>query len=386
MKEEFMNSAKSFQSLEPLIHSNGGLHFSAYIANYFGAPAIRSQLEEAIKVASEDLKPILSRDERKKFLKPLHALLRDQSTLSTIKGNIGIFRSQNFFRVLHIPVHVEEYSTVASSFHVKPLLRWKQEDRAFRLLVVSDRMSCLYSGTQHSLRPMDTFISKKQRRLRSLESLSKFWRKVATDAKQENLKELLIWVEEKLTKDSEALSPPLYIVGSEESKEFLVQQLSDPNIRRMDETSSRDLAKAVAKIRASLREESDKTIKEKLSDFAVADALDMTESNLFKIAKAAEQGLVKKLIVAADRKLFGKLSAKSGKLTLHQADIDHEDEDVLDDIAQKVVRRGGEVFVSPIRKIPGQRPALAISVPEYPAQSSNRTRWFKNSYKELKFI
>jgi hypothetical protein len=358
-----MSSSRSFQALEPLIQSEGGLHFSAYIANYFGAPPVRSQIEEAIKVASEDIRPVLSREDRKKFLRPIHELLTDGKTLSTIRGNIGIFRSKNFFRVLHVPVHVEEFSTVASSFHVKPLLRWMQDDRAFRLVIAGEKTGGLYFGTQHSLRHMDSFVPKKSGRLSSLVRLSKFWEKSQVRDQEQVRREFLAWLEARLSDDPRTVAPPLFVVGSQEMQDFLSHHLPYADMRMMDE-NGRDLAKILAKIRGLLREEAQTWFLGVLRDFRVAEALDRTESNVFRIAKAAKRGLVKKLFVAADRKLFGKLHARSGSLTLHPADIDHEDEDVLDDIAQTVVRRGGEVLVVPARKIPGGHSLLAISEPE----------------------
>ncbi len=361
-----MNDVKQYQSLDSLIQSEGGIHFSAYVTNCFPAPAVRSQIEEAIKVASEDIRLVLSREERQKFLKPIHALLLHEKTLSTINGNIGIFRSQNFFRVLNVPVPVEEYSTVASSFHIKPLLRWAQEDRMFRLITVNDKMCCLYSGSLYSLRPMETFALKAAGRRRLVTSYSSFWQIPAANKKQEKLRELLVWLEERVAADSGPNSPPLFVVGSKEVKDFLIHHLPYKNIHAVDAVTPRDLAKAVAKVRTLLRNEAESTIKDELVDFKLAAALDLTESNVFKIAEAARRGLVKKLIVAIDKKLFGKLSTKSGKLTLHSADVDHEDDDVLDDIAQAVIRRGGSVFVAPAQKIPGRHPLLAIINPQDP--------------------
>ena len=374
-----MNSAKTLQSLDQLIESEGGLHFSAYITNHFGAPTIREQLLEAIKVASEDIRPVLKRGERKKFLKPLDALIADSKTIDSIKGNIGIFRSKDFFRILHVPIDVEEYSTVASSFHVKPLLKWAQEDSPFRLITVSETMSCFYLGTLHSLRNIGTFTPTNASRLKSLTRFSSLCRKKSKDKKLENLTDLLAWLEERTTKRSNSSAPPLFVVGSRDVQTFLRERLPHSDLRIMDEASPRDLATAVAKIRTLLRQEAEERVRDKLRDFKVAQALDQTEANLHNIAKAAKHGLVKELVVAADRKLFGKLARNSGKLTLHPADIDHEDDDVLDDIAQAVVRRGGEVIVAPSQKIPGQHALLAITEPEDPHvhqhKSINETRY-----------
>lgn len=378
-----MNGIMNIKSMDSLISSEGGLHFTAYIANGPGSLTVRSQIEEAIKVASEDIRPVLGREDRKKFLRPLVDLLSNGRILSTIKGNVGIFLSKSIFRVLHVPVPVEEYATVASSFHVKPLLRWLQEDRAFFLLTIDEKMSHFYSGTQHWIRPMDSYIRSRRDRLKSLAGLSKFWRGKSETRSQEKYVALLSWLQTRVLRNLDSSGIPLYVVANKQLKEFLSQHLPYANMRFIEKGSVRDLASVVATVRAELRREIESSTMKKIREFNTADALELTESNVHKIAKDAGKGLVKKLIVASDRKVFGKYANRSGSLALHPVDMDHEDEDVLDDIAQTVIRRGGEVFVAPLRVIPRQQPLLAISEPDDPALGAQQVREVRGPWKLL---
>jgi len=50
----------------------------------------------------------------------------------------------------------------------------------------------------------------------------------------------------------------------------------------------------------------------------------------------------------------------SGDLVIHPEHLDHEDDDLLDDIAQTVIQNGGEVIVAKRNEIPNRRPILAI--------------------------
>jgi hypothetical protein len=377
IKEEelmILNRFNGLESLMPLIQSQGGLHFSAYISREVGAPSVKDQLQEALKVASEDIRTVLGRDERKHFLKPLQALLNDTKMISGIKGNLGIFRSPKLFRVLHVPVPVDEYSTVASSFHVKPLLRWVQEDRVFRLLTVSEKMSCLYLGTQHSLRPLDTFVGSKNKPIKTLSSLSEYFSKRKTHKKQEKLLEILGWLEGHLDSESDLSSTPLFVVAPTEARMFLNQSLGAYNIHFLEESNTRALPSAIARIRKLLREDAEFRLREKINDFELAEALEIAESNVARISKAAHSGRVKKLLIAGDMKVFGKIAPDSGNVTFHSTDLDHEDEDILDDIAQAVVKQGGEVVVVPKRKIPGEHPILAITKSDIPLMRSHLWR------------
>ena len=119
-----------------------------------------------------------------------------------------------------------------------------------------------------------------------------------------------------------------------------------------------------------------------LLEFQYADNLDLTESNIFSIAKAAIQGRVKRLMIAGEVNMFGKLNRTTGDLVLHKADLDHEDDCLLDDLAQTVLAYGGKVIVASQSEVPGGHPILAITDPQDPEMRIARakpkafgTRW-----------
>ncbi len=86
----------------------------------------------------------------------------------------------------------------------------------------------------------------------------------------------------------------------------------------------------------------------------------MASKNIFQIARAVVRGQVRKLVIMEDISIFGKIDRKSGGLAIHPFDQDHEDDDILDDLAQMVLSQGGEVIVAPRDQIPKGRPILAI--------------------------
>ena len=97
-----------------------------------------------------------------------------------------------------------------------------------------------------------------------------------------------------------------------------------------------------------------------LLEFEEADELGLARRNLFQIAHAAVEGRVKKLILAEDMVIWGKLDRKTGGILLNPFQMDHEDDDVLDDLAEVVISKGGEVLIVPMESMPKARPALAI--------------------------
>ncbi len=95
-------------------------------------------------------------------------------------------------------------------------------------------------------------------------------------------------------------------------------------------------------------------------EFYHAEDLNMANKNIYQIAKATMEGKVKKLIIADGICIFGKVDRKTGSLQIHPAHLDHEDDDILDDLAQEVLSKGGEVVVAARDEIPKGRPILAI--------------------------
>ncbi|MBP9707834.1 MAG: hypothetical protein KBD78_09320 [Oligoflexales bacterium] len=215
-------------ALRQILESSEGIHLTAYLVNRGDLVDLKVQLNEIINETHEWLQSVQSLEEKHKFFKPLYALLNDSRIFKSMTGNIGIFRNKNSFRILNIAVDIEKQCHVASSFHVKPLLRSMQFDHDF------------------------------------------------------------------------------------------------------------------------------------LPEFRNAERQGLSVKNIFQISKAVVKGRVRKLIIADDWLIHGKVDKHTGSLTIHPFDVNHEDDDILDDLAQTVLAFGGEVVLVPRAEIPKSRPALAI--------------------------
>ena len=107
-----------------------------------------------------------------------------------------------------------------------------------------------------------------------------------------------------------------------------------------------------------LKEESRKNLERSLLEFRFAEEGNRTKKNIFQISKAVVQGKVRKLIVTDELSIFGKIDPITGGLVIHP--FDHEDDCILDDLAQMVLSKGGEVVIAKRNEIPKGRPVLAI--------------------------
>ena len=126
------------------------------------------------------------------------------------------------------------------------------------------------------------------------------------------------------------------------------------------EFNEQKLNTKLKRIRSLVRLTAQTKINSTLKEFEIHLKLNTAKSNIFAIAKAAVKGRIRKLLVAEDYLIFGRIDKQNGGLALHPKEMDHEDDCLLDDIAQTVLKNGGEVAVVKRLDMPKQRPILAL--------------------------
>lgn len=348
-------------TLKPLLESAEGVHLTAYLVNRGTLVDLKSQLREAIDQAYEWLNPVMSVEERNKFLEPLDSLLMDARIFKQMKGNIGIFRNQDSFRVLNIPVEVEQTCQVATSFHVKPLLRWLQADQEFLLLGLEKDAAHLYLGSQDSFKLVDSILFPEK--FKNKEYFGDY--KSLKKARQRKLMEdeTFTWLNDWISQLTKTSKPKLFVAGEKSMVEGLNRSLNYKNVVKApiaNYFSKNNVSEVCSTIRKILKADSKAAIEKALMEFRFAEEGNRTRKNIFQISRAVVQGRVRKLIVSDELSIFGKIDKKSGGLAIHPFDLDHEDDDILDDLAQMVLSQGGEVIVASRNEIPKGRPILAI--------------------------
>jgi hypothetical protein len=93
--------------------------------------------------------------------------------------------------------------------------------------------------------------------------------------------------------------------------------------------------------------------------FGAAKARGPGSDNVEHIARSVVAGRVATLLVEADRQIPGRLDTSTGEIQfaeLLEPDVDN----VLDDIAELVLKNGGQVVVVPKERMPTQTAAAAI--------------------------
>lgn len=348
-------------NLKPILESKNGVHLTSYLVNRGDLMEIKSQLRSTISEACEWLDTAMTIDERDKFLEPLNSLLNDGRIFKQMKGNIGIFRNEDMFRILNIPIDVKQSCQVASSFHVKPLLRWLQGDQEFLFLGLEKEAAHLYVGSQDTFKLIDSIRFPDFFKVRS-SSYNYSKQKKARLAKL-NESETFSWVNDWILGLTKQSNPKLFVAGDPLLVSALNRKIGYKNAVRspisnsFQKNAANDAANAIRKI---LKEESRISFEKSLLEFRFAEESNKSKKNIFQVAKAVVQGKVRKLIVTDEVNIFGKIDRKTGGIAIHPFDQDHEDDCLLDDLAQMVLSQGGEVVIANRSEIPKGRPILAI--------------------------
>ncbi len=334
------------KTVKPLIESSSGIHLTAYIKNRGDVSDLKNQIQDAIELGEQHLSPVMTVDEINQFLAPLRLFQKDAKRLKIFKENIALFRTEKSFRALSLPVEVETTCIVANTFHVKPILKWIQIDRDFLLLGLEPGSASLYQGDLKNLKFIDTVTYPES--LKSRENATQ---------------EIMEWVNGWIMNLTNEIKPRLFVAGKAELTRPLLAMLQYENTSKkaiLPFFSQLEAPKISSEVRSAMRAETKKIFERTLVEFHYAIDTDQAKGNIFAIARAAVQGKIRKLLIAEGIQIFGNLNRKSGELKINGRDLDHEDDDILDDIAQSVLAHGGEVTVARRDEIPKGRPILAI--------------------------
>lgn len=344
--------------IQPLLESSEGIHLTVYIKNDLDLRKVRAELRLALIKAEAQLASVLGEDERAKFLEPIRTLERDERMLSQMKGNLGLFRTAKLFRIVGLSVPVRPHCVVAWTFHIKPLLRWLQKDRDFLFLNVGDLEATLYRADLNSYHYHDAYVFPEcPEPNRSAISPS-----------------IVRWVRQR----AYGQRPSLFLSGEPLLVKILQSQIKYPTVpiilpvKGQGET---EISELIARGREILARMSLDSVREAITDYGQAVEEDLGSHNIHQIAQAAVHGRVRKLIISEADQVPGRLDRVTGKLTIYPKGLREPGDDLLDDLAQVVLLKGGEVILSP-NSIEAQRrfPVRAIFRRATATTSMNESR------------
>lgn len=306
-------------------------------------------LGDAIAIAKRDL----TQDETRRLFRPLVKFLRSKD-FGNLEFPLAFFVTRGFAGHAKLPFSTKGLAVVASSFHVKPMLKWLQREHPFSLLLLKDREASIYSGNLSDFYRVVTFPYE------SFQTMDGVYR-----ALDEAVGQVL-----------RGRKVPLILAGKlaviDVFRQISRQRsvVDEPILETThDLENHHDLhRKALELIEPYLEKREQAWI----TQYRTAEKTGRTASQLREVVTLAVQGKVKHLFIDERMNIWGRIDPRTGIFTYSAAQEDAGDDDVLDDLAEIVLRRGGSVTVLPSKKMPNGHAACAILSPiDWQPLSSN---------------
>jgi hypothetical protein len=291
-------------------------------------------------------------------------------------GTVAVLRSSDVDARYWLPVKVPEIVVVSGSFHTKPLVSYLDRNRRYFVLALAERSVALYEGTPFSLRRLDVELPTFGRLrpgaaepYRSVQggpgtaraSARHGWREPSAEAKSELVRRFRA-VDRTVSRHLRDAAAPLVLAAvgyyhpiyrSVSRYPYLLEGGVEGNVEhaRLDELYERAWPIVAAHEGA--------TIATALAQYELALAAGRAGEGL-EVARAAAQGRVRLLLHAEGVHVWGYVDPVTGDCRVHERQRDAHDADVLDDICEMVLMRGGDVVEVPRHQMPGSSPIAAV--------------------------
>jgi hypothetical protein len=314
----------------------------------------------------------------KGLLAPLVGLAEATDVFTPGPDGLAAFRSEGLLETYRLWPPPPERAVVADSFHVKPLLRSLQNRNRYLVLALGSRRVALFEGSERGLVPRSVPALPAQAENASAGETGGRGGSVRGGARsgaagsgkapaesdggrREELLRFFRAVDSAL-RDGLHDDAPLIVAGGA-SLLPLFREVSGPSGLHsetvegaVDEVGTEELhARTLPAARRALHARDEAVVEELRRQLDRGLAADI----LTHVAEAAVKGRVRRLLVADGRPLFGRIDRTTGEVTLHAGQTGPQDDDVLDDLAEIVLSRGGEVLVLDPARMPGEAAAAA---------------------------
>jgi hypothetical protein len=320
----------------------------------------------------------------KNLLKTAHGLLAEHHSSSEVRAlldplsersdgqyqmdGLALFCSADFFGEYRIPMTLPELSVVTDSFHVKPLIRFLQTNERYFVLALSQKRVSLYQGSRSSLGPVnlaelpasmaDALGIERQEPYLNLRTLGRnskspvFHGHGAPDtSRKDDLGRFFRSIDSALWEFLRNDPSPLILAGVDYYLPLYREVSRCHNLAgialsgNLDDASPEEIHTKVWPLVADLFRNREQ---EGLANYEAAKGRGLAVQDLPTLARMAIYGRVRRLLLSAGAQVWGRLNRESGEIALAPAQQDSRDDDILDDLAESVLARGGDVLlVSP---------------------------------------
>lgn len=336
------------------------------------------RFKNLIRRIEDSLKEKYPKKEIGRIMEPFYELAEDVPFWNRTFDGLAILATSDRGVMYKLQRTVKELAVVADSFHIKPLIRIFQSADRYQLLGLNRREFALYEGNRYGFEE----IEMEPGTPRTIEDIlgMKISEKdfsagvFSSDGRAHSYgerKEIIDKYTEKFFRYvdqfvwenySRPSGLPLMLVALPEYHSIFQNISRNPYLMK-DGIKVAFNAVSMEELKETVWEKIeplylDKT-KKLVDRFETARAKFLASDDLAQIARAAWENRVATLLVESDRIIPGKVDLTTGELI--EGDLEHpEFDDLLDDLAEIVFKRKGEVVVLPQERMPTTTGAAAI--------------------------
>ncbi|MGE5171263.1 MAG: hypothetical protein ACM3JC_12950, partial [Rudaea sp.] len=375
------------RDLEMLLAPEGeGPRVSLYQPTYRRHPENQQdpiRFRNLVKQAQASLRTAWREQQVEAFLAPYRALADDVDFWNHTTDGLAVFGAAGLFRVIRLQRPVAELLVVAESFHVKPLLRIVQSADRYQVLALNRREVRLFEGNRDALdeialapgvprtitEALGEELTSPERQTYSYgtgpSSVGAGSSRGAGGAKTGGIRHGQGTKKDEIDDDTERFfravdravlehhskptGLPLILAALAEYHASFRSVSRNPHLvdagidANADALSGDELRRRAWEV---MEPAYAKRLAALVERFGAARSAGRGDDRLAEVAAAAVAGRVDTLLLEADRHVPGRLDTRTGAVVF--ADLARPDvDDVLDDLAEHVLRTGGEVVVVP---------------------------------------
>jgi hypothetical protein len=286
-----------------------------------------------------------------KLLAPLDELSGNADFWNHTLEGLTVFAAPGVLEIFQTQRTVMEFAVVADNFHVKPLRRILQTSGYFQVLCLSEHEIKLYEGNRNVLDEVDL-----------AREVPRMVRQALGDGRLDEEKYFRAVDKAILEHHSRPSDLPLIIAALPENQGIFRPLTQNPFVIEAGipinpfALSADELRVAAWKLVEPVHHARTTAL---CDEFAQASLKGLGSDHLATVAEAAATGKVKVLLLEADRHLPGRLDPVTGQIESGRI-CDPRVDDMLDDLGELVLDKGGKLYVVPSEWMPTTTGLAAI--------------------------
>ena len=341
------------------------------------------RFKNLVKTLEQSLRQKYPAREIRPLLQPFNDLAADRDFWNHTQDGLAVLCAPDLFRVYKLQRPVPELAIVADSFHIKPLLRIVQSADRYQILAVSRGAIRLFEGNRDALDEIDlapgvprtmadalgTELTEPHATVRSLGGVGgssvtvRHGHGGKSDEVAVDLERFFRAVDTSILEHhSRPSGLPLLLAALPEYHGLFRKISRNPFLMAEgikidpDSASTDELRKLAWDVIGPTYQD---RLTRMVEEFERSKPRGLVGDHLGQIAFDAVSGRVMTLLVEAGRQIPGHLDSLNGRIEF--GDINHpEIDDLIDDLAELVLNKGGQVVVVPSERMPTATGAAAI--------------------------